>query len=61
MDTNVEDWFNEELVNALLFGYLLRRTAVEDSDAIGEVNEAVDCQQVEHVRPMTGGCLTCIS
>ena len=61
MYTSVEDWFNEELVNALLFDYLHRRTAAEIGDAIGEVNEAVDCKQVEHVRPMTRSCLKCIS
>ena len=53
MDTSVEDWFNEELVNALLCDYLLRRTAVDNGGAVGELNEAVDRKQVGHVRLMT--------
>ena len=61
MDTNVGDWLNHELVNALLFDHLLRRTAVEDGDAIGEVNEAVECRQVENVVPMPWSCIKCTS
>ena len=61
MYTNEEDWFNEELVNALLFDHLLKRTAVENGDAISDVNEAVECKQVEHVVPMPWSCIKCIS
>ena len=39
MSTNVKDWFADELVSALLFDHLLGRTAVENGDAIGEVDE----------------------